>query len=151
MTIKSIKADHKYSLSFYIFYIAIILIYFNFLRSTFDQRGESFGPLIRMIFISIGPALLFLSTISALMEGQLRRINNNYQIWIVSLIFIFIGLIFNGLIVQNSPRLITLDIIHYMFFLPGILIGVKKENWAPLDRLIRIIFLINVISPKFPT
>jgi len=102
-----------------------------------------------MIFISIGPALLFLSTISALKEGQLRRINNNYQIWIVSLIFIFIGLIINGLIAQNSPRLITLDIIHYMFFLPGILIGAKKENWVPLDRLIRIFFLINVIYLSF--
>jgi hypothetical protein len=36
-----------------------------------------------------------------------------------------------------------------MFFLPGILIGAKRENWAPLDRLIRIFFLINIIYLLF--
>jgi hypothetical protein len=140
----------KHSLSFYLFYIAVVFIYLNFLRATLDERGEIFGSLARVFFIFIGPFFLFLTTFFALLEGQINRIKKKYQLWILCLIILFIFLIINGVIInQNSLRLIILDFIHYMFFLPAILIGSKKENWPPLDRLIRIIFLLNLVPCLF--
>ena len=142
-----IRPDKKYSLSLYFFLIAISFIYLNFMRATFDETGQYFGPLIRMISVSAGPFFLLLCTVSALAEGQLKRINREYQLWIICLIFIFIGLIINGVLInRNSFRLITLDTIHYLFFLPGILIGAKKENWPIVDRFIRVFFLINTLN-----
>ena len=143
----AINKQQKYSLSLYFFCLALIFIYLNFLRATFDEKGEDFGPLIRIMSVSAGPTFLLLSTISALIEGQLRRIDKIYQLWIVCLIFIFLGLIFNGILInRNSPRLIILDTIHYLFFLPGILIGAKKDNWPIVEKFIRLFFLINILN-----
>ena len=48
----AINKQQKYSLSLYFFCLALIFIYLNFLRATFDEKGEDFGPLIRIMSVS---------------------------------------------------------------------------------------------------
>ena len=140
-------SKNKYSLSFYFFCAAVVSVYLNSVRIAIDVDGVLFGSVVRMLFISAGPFLLFLTTLIALIEGQGRRLKNFYWVWILGLIFYFFILAINAVLIhKNSFRLITLDTMMLMFLVPGILIGAKKINWIGFDKLIRIIFLLNVLS-----
>lgn len=136
--------EEKLSLSYYLFFTAVVLVYLNFLRIGYDNNGEIIPYLIRMFLYLSGPIFLILSLIVALLEGQHKRIKKHYWAWILIVHSCLLVLLINGVLIhQNNLRLITFDLLLYIFFLPGILIGAKEMNWKGLDTLFLSIFFLN--------
>jgi len=145
-----IKKTKPQSLSLYIFIVAIVLVYLNFLRSTFDGQGVIFNAQIRFISIISGPAFLFLTIVVSLMEGGLMKIRKVYRYWLVLIFFYIIFLLITGaLLFENNLRLITFDIILFLFAAAGIMMGAERNNWVLIDKIMMLIFMIHVVVMLF--
>ena len=142
----TLKKEEKLSLSYYLFFTAVIFVFLNFLRIAYDDNGD-FVPYIARTFLYLsGPILLLLTSVVALLEGQHKRLKKHYWAWILIIHAYLLVLFINGVVIhQNNFRFITFDLLLFSVFLPGILIGAKQVNWKGLDRLILTIFILNAL------
>ena len=145
MISKSLNTSEKrLSVSYYLFYLAIIFSYVDFLRLGYDPTGSFISAPLRMLSYMMAPVLLVFTVIAALIEGQYRRLKRHYWIWILSIHFVIFILFINGLAIHfNDYRPIVFDLIYFVYFIPGILIGCKEKNWKGLDQLILYIYVLN--------
>jgi len=137
-------SEKRLSVSYYLFYLAIIFTYLDFLRLGYDPNGSFISPPLRMLSYMMAPVLLVFTVIAALIEGQYRRLKRHYWMWILAIHFIIFVLFINGLAIHfNDYRPIVFDLIYFVYFIPGILIGCKEKNWKSLDQLFLYIFIFN--------
>ncbi len=137
-------SGERLSVSYYLFYLAIIFTYLDFLRLGYDPTGSFISAPLRMLSYMIAPVLLIFSVIAALIEGQYKRLKRHYWMWVLAIHFIIFILFINGLAIHfNDYRPIVFDLIYFLYFIPGILIGCKEKNWKGLDQLFLYIFVFN--------
>lgn len=137
-------SGERLSVSYYLFYLAIIFTYLDFLRLGYDPTGSFLNAPLRMLSYMIAPVLLIFSVIAALIERQYKRLKRHYWMWVLAIHFIIFILFINGLAIHfNDYRPIVFDLIYFLYFIPGILIGCKEKNWKGLDQLFLYIFVFN--------
>jgi len=130
-------------LSFRLLYVATLIVYFNFLRDAF---GILWSPNLRLIAIVVGPAVMCLAAVVAVLEGQPAMLRPAYRWWLTLLTLTLVCLVISGAVVfENELRQIVLDSLLFPSVFAGILVGCRRENWVSFDRLLMVLLVVSVV------
>ena len=133
-------SEKRLSVSYYLFYLAIIFTYLDFLRLGYDPNGSFISPPLRMLSYMMAPVLLVFTVIAALIEGQYRRLKRHYWMLILAIHFIIFVLFINGLAIHfNDYRPIVFDLIYFVYFYSNIN-WMQRKNWKKPRSAIFIYF-----------
>ncbi|MFZ5516790.1 MAG: hypothetical protein ACOY90_09145 [Candidatus Zhuqueibacterota bacterium] len=132
------------------FGLAIFLLFLQ--RSTTFFEVIGIGSVLSRWTLRPASLLLILAAYySVKKESQgLNIIQERYRFWLKGLIFWLIILVFYGLFQKSPFRLIINDLQVMLFFIVGIFIGARKENWYFIEKTyINVLFfglLVNVFA-----